>query len=286
VTNIGRGAFASCGGLSAITIGAPNSFYSSVAGVLFNADQTTLIQCPGGKTGNYTVPSGVTTIGEISFLGCFYLAGVTIPSTVTNIGMAAFTDCYSLASVTLFDGITRIPEFVFGYCRSLTRVTIPNSVTSIGGFAFQHCDSLASITIPGSVTFLEGYVFDWCHSLKGVYFLGNAPPEYYNFRGATNATVYYLPATTGWGPIYDGRPAVLWNPQVPATDRSFGLGTNGFGFTITGASNLVLVVEASTNLATPLWFPVSTNTLAGGSSYFSDPRWTNYSGRFYRLRSP
>jgi hypothetical protein len=26
-------------------------------------------------------------------------------------------------------------------------------------------------------------------------------------------------------------------------------------------------------------------TLTGGSSYFSDPDWTNYPGRFYRLRS-
>jgi hypothetical protein len=47
-----------------------------------------------------------------------------------------------------------------------------------------------------------------------------------------------------------------------------------------------VVVEASTNLANPVWSPVGTNTLTGGASYFSDPRWTNYPARFYRLRSP
>ncbi len=61
--------------------------------------------------------------------------------------------------------------------------------------------------------------------------------------------------------------------------------------TIAGGSNLVVVVEASTNLASAIWIPVETNTLntyigTNGTSYFSDPQWTNYPGRFYRLRSP
>ena len=74
-------------------------------------------------------------------------------------------------------------------------------------------------------------------------------------------------------------------PQVLTRDASFGVRTNQFGFTITGTSNLVIVVDASTNLANHKWAPVGTNTLANGSSYFSDPQWTNYPGRFYRLRA-
>ena len=62
--------------------------------------------------------------------------------------------------------------------------------------------------------------------------------------------------------------------------------TNGFGFIISWATNVSVVVEACTNLANPIWSPVGTNTLTGGSSYFSDPQWTNYPARFYRLRSP
>ena len=49
-----------------------------------------------------------------------------------------------------------------------------------------------------------------------------------------------------------------------------------------------------TLLGCALWFSSvaaaqsSTATLngAGGTSYFSDPLWTNYPTRFYRLRSP
>jgi len=32
------------------------------------------------------------------------------------------------------------------------------------------------------------------------------------------------------------------------------------------------------------WPPLATNTLTSGSCYFSDPQWTNYPGRYYRLR--
>jgi hypothetical protein len=46
------------------------------------------------------------------------------------------------------------------------------------------------------------------------------------------------------------------------------------------------VVEAATNLANPVLIPVSTNTLAGGTNYFRDPLWTNYSARYYRLHMP
>ena len=106
------------------------------------------------------------------------------------------------------------------------------------------------------------------------------------FTDANNVTVYYLPGTTGWGPTFAFRPTALWKPQVQTSDASFGVRTNRFGFNIAWASDLVIVVEACTNLANPVWSPVGTNTLTGGSSYFSDAQWTNYPARFYRLRSP
>ena len=98
--------------------------------------------------------------------------------------------------------------------------------------------------------------------------------------GGTNTTVYYLPGTTNWGLRFVGLPALLWNPQVQTGGADFGVWTNQFGFTITGNSNLNIVVEACADLSNPLWSPAGTNTLAGGSSYFSDPLWTNYPCRF------
>ena len=95
-----------------------------------------------------------------------------------------------------------------------------------------------------------------------------------------------MAGTSGWGPTFAGRPAVLWNPQVQTSGSSFGVRTNRFGFNIAGTSNIVVVVEASTNLANPVWSALGTNTLSGGPFYFSDPQWTNYPSRFYRLRWP
>jgi hypothetical protein len=43
------------------------------------------------------------------------------------------------------------------------------------------------------------------------------------------------------------------------------------------------VVEASPALSPPFWTPVSTNTLIAGTSRFTDPQWTNYPARLYRL---
>ena len=67
---------------------------------------------------------------------------------------------------------------------------------------------------------------------------------------------------------------------------SFGVQTSGFGFIISWATNISVVVEACTNLANPIWYPLQTNTLTDGSSYFSDPEWTNYPSRSYRVRTP
>jgi len=134
------------------------------------------------------------------------------------------------------------------------------------------------------------WVFYGCTSLTGVYFLGNTPNlGSAVFYGDNNATVYYLPWTMGWGTPgtpFGGCPTALWLPQAQTRAASFGVLSNQFGFNITWASDTVIVVEACTNLANPAWCPVGTNTLTGGSSYFSDPDWTNYPGRFYRLRSP
>jgi hypothetical protein len=195
-------------------------------------------------------------------------------------------------SVTIPEAINGVPVSLIGNsafagCTSLTAVTIGNRVTSIGGSTFQNCTSLTSVTIPNSVTSLGNYAFNPCTSLTSFYFQGNAPSLGTGVFGGNNIeVVYYLPGTTGWGAVFAGLPAVLWNPQVQTGAASFGVRTNQFGFNITGTSSLVIVVEASTNLANPVWSPVGTNTLAGGSSYFSDPRWTNYRARFYRLRSP
>jgi uncharacterized repeat protein (TIGR03803 family) len=251
-----------------------------------------------GSGGAVVIPSTinglqVAYLGPNAFNGCTSLTSVTIPNSVTSIAEAAFFSCTSLTNVTIGSGVTSIGYDAFNGCGSLARITIPNNVTSIGEWLFGWCSSLTSVTIGTGLASIGDYAFYTCSSLGGVFFVGSAPSlgGAHVFEGDNNATIYYLPRTnTGWGTTFGSRPTRLW-PEV----EGFGVRTNRLGFTIIGTSNLVIVVEACTNLGNPCsWFSVGTNTLTngcsyftGGSSYFTDPqRTTNYPARFYRLRSP
>jgi hypothetical protein len=79
---------------------------------------------------------------------------------------------------------------------------------------------------------------------------------------------------------------MLWNPQAQTGDGSFGVRQNRFGFNITGTPDIPLVVEASTDVAAQAWIALQSSTLTNGLIFFNDPQWTNYPGRFYRIRSP
>jgi len=249
-----------------------------------------LLPAVGQAQFTFTTNSGAITITGYTGPG----GAVAIPDTtnglpVISIGAGAFRWCYNLTSVTMGDSVTSIGSGAFADCWELKRVAIGSSVTNIGSGAFVNCWGLQDITIPNSVTSIGDWAFRDCTSLRGVYFQGNAPGTNSDIFYPNNGVVYYLPGTTGWRYNFAGLQTMLWNPQVQTSGANFGVRTNQFGFGITGASDLVVVVEACTNLIHPVWLPVKTNTpsiISDTTSYFSDSQWTNHSARFYRLRSP
>ena len=122
VTNIGSNSFSDCSSLTEIIVDSDNLAYSSLNGVLFNKNQTTIVQYPAGKTAvSYTIPNSVKSIGEKAFVCCFSLTSVTIPNSVTSIGEQAFEGCTSLSSVTIPNSVTSIGDFSF-FCTSLKTV--------------------------------------------------------------------------------------------------------------------------------------------------------------------
>lgn len=167
VTNLGTLVFLNCSNLTAINVSPTNRFYSSVAGVLFNASQTSLLEYPPGLAGSYNVPNGVTNLSSLAFENSYALTSITIPSGVT-MGSSLFLGCSGLVSVTLPPTLTNIPSSTFSGCGSLANITIPNSVSAIGADAFLNCSSLVSITIPSEVTSIGTGAFEGCTSLVSV----------------------------------------------------------------------------------------------------------------------
>lgn len=56
VKKVGEYSFFACISLGRITVDPGNSIYSSLDGILFNKNQSKLLQYPGGKVGSYTIP--------------------------------------------------------------------------------------------------------------------------------------------------------------------------------------------------------------------------------------
>ena len=168
VTSLGAYAFFGCTGLTRIVVDSSNTQYSSLDGVLFNKNSTLLITCPNGKSGQYTIPGSVTSIGYYAFRGCTGLTSVTIPGSVTSIVGGAFDGCTGLTSVTIPGSVTSINGDVFNNCTGLTSVIISNGVTSIGYTAFAGCTGLTSVSIPGSVTSIVNNSFQNCTELTRI----------------------------------------------------------------------------------------------------------------------
>ena len=271
VTRIGFSAFILCTNLAKVTM--PDSVSSIGVNAFYDCTSLTGV----------TLGNSVANIADGLFYGCASLTNVAIPNSVTSIGNTAFYDCSGLSSVTIGTNVTTIGNQAFYDCTSLTNATIPGSVTNIGYLAFYGCP-FSSITIPSSVAGIGTNAF--VGPLTKVYFQGNAPSADSSVFAGDKATAYYLPGTTGWGATFGGLPTALWIPQLETTDSQFGLKTNAFGFSVNWASGRTVVVEASTDLANPIWSPVQTNNLTGGAFYFADPQWTNHSKRFYRIRWP
>ena len=184
VKSIGSGAFDGCSSLTSINVGSNNPNYSSVDGVLFNKDKTTLIQYPGGKQGAYTIPDSVTSIGEWAFFGCSSLTSINVGSNNPN---------YSSVDGVLFNkDKTTLIQYPGG---KQGAYTIPDSVTSIGSGAFYNCSVLTSIAIPNSVKSIGKRAFDGCSTLDKISVDATTPPTL-GLNAFSSAPICYIPSGT------------------------------------------------------------------------------------------
>jgi len=277
VTSIGGYAFYDSAILTAISVNATNAFYNSTNGVLFNKDQTMLIQYPSGLGGSYIIPDTVTNIGNGAFGDALGLTAVVIPNSVISIGVEAFYSCESLTNAPLGSGVASIGTNAFYYCISLPGLTIPNSVTNIAEYAFFYCPSLTSVVFGSGVTAIGEEAFYACEGLTNVCFEGNAPTDGGNiFAEDYLYSVSYVQGTTGWESTFDGIPtapcaecAVVAPAQPGIVSASVLSGTNLVLNATNGVFGGTYYVLMGTSLVLPFsqWTPVATNVLSVSGNF-------------------
>lgn len=176
--------FVSCN--APFTVDPENQMYSALDGVLYNKLQSQLVQVPIYRTGNFTVPSSVTTINSSAMNGCEALSTVFIPESVTTIMGAAFNNCsaqinvaennteYSSIDGALFNKsqttLIQVPISKTGSYK------IPESVTTIRSLSFLNCTGLTSVSVPENITSIASATFVGCSNLSVFRILTQTPP--------------------------------------------------------------------------------------------------------------
>ena len=138
-----------------INVDVNNSNYSSVDGVLYNKDKTTILRCPPNKSGIFEIPNTVKTIGSYSFDNCHNITSLVISNSVTDIQNFAFSNAKGI----YFSGLS-----------------LPASVCYIGRMAFGN-NSFSKISIDNANQYFSienGIIYDknkemlyMCHNTSG-----------------------------------------------------------------------------------------------------------------------
>lgn len=174
-------AFDFCYALTAIHVDEANPNFSSENGVLFNKTKTILTRVPGGWSGLFSIPEGVTAVSGTPFAYCNQLTSLAIPASVKG-GLSGFMfrDCPSLTTFIVDPANTVFATDESGALLNKMRTrlirlpptfagsyTVSNTVTSLD-VAFMGCSRLTDVYIPQKVTGLPMSAFDRCNALNSI----------------------------------------------------------------------------------------------------------------------
>lgn len=211
---IGTYAFNGCSALEAVNVN--NSAYVSVDGVLYTADEKTLVLYPQNKAGDtFTVPDTVTKIARRAFRGNNNLVEIVIGANVSALGdgeddyevfgeakklerfaVDAANQNFSANSGVLYNKAGTVLRFYPSAKSDMTYV-VESTAEKICLNAFAGAINLSILYIPKSVVTVSGTLFAGAERLTTVY-VGHTEAELpsgwnYNWKGdlQTNANVVY-----------------------------------------------------------------------------------------------
>lgn len=139
--------------------------YSSVDGVLYSKDKTTLIKVPEAKSEINEYPEQLSNIDKNAFRNSS-VKEVALPETIKNIEESAFAFS-KIEKIVIPKAITIIPEMCFYGCENIKEVVLPETMKTIEANAFSNCTSLENIYLPYGIETVEGAAFH-CAGLKAV----------------------------------------------------------------------------------------------------------------------
>ena len=139
VSKLGVGAFSGCELLQSISVEENNNNFSASNGVLYDKVGTTLLLCPGGKEGSYTLPRRTTKIAESAFKDCKKITELILPSGLTTIGGKAFSGM-NLTNIEIPAELERLSPDAFAYCSKLTEITVDEENTVFAAADGVLCD--------------------------------------------------------------------------------------------------------------------------------------------------
>ena len=211
---IGTYAFNGCSALEAVNVN--NSAYVSVDGVLYTADEKTLVLYPQNKAGDtFTVPDTVTKIARRAFRGNNNLVEIVIGANVSALGdgeddyevfgeakklerfaVDAANQSFSEIRGVLYNKAGTVLRFYPSAKSDMTYV-VESTAEKICLNAFAGAINLSILYIPKSVVTVSGTLFAGAERLTTVY-VGHTEAELpsgwnYDWKGdlQTNANVVY-----------------------------------------------------------------------------------------------
>lgn len=172
IKSIDSGAFRNCRNLSKINVSDGNPYFSSLNGVLFNKDFTSIVCYPQNKTeSEYSLPDSVVSISEYAFCNCLNLSYVNIPKGIKAIGDYIFYGCTNLSNLNMPDDCESIGNYSFYGCTNLSNLKISNNCRSIGDYAFYGCENLTCLEFTEKIDKIGNYAFGKCEKISYVKFL-------------------------------------------------------------------------------------------------------------------
>lgn len=197
--------------VTAFNVDEANPSYTSVDGVLYNKDVTTLINYPADKQdAKYEIPETVTSILEEAIEVTNTLESIVIPASVTSIGEGSIFWNYGLKSIdvdeansnfksvdgvlfskdgkkllsyplasdrteyTVPEGTERICNYAMSRADNLTEVHVGEGVREIGGVGFYFCQNLSKLGLPVSLESIEDEAFMFCDALTEINYTGSS----------------------------------------------------------------------------------------------------------------